>query len=162
MRNIQFLDTLIDYFSEKNKGVWHMIFAFRFFPWISVPKPLIIPLGPFQIFSKILGDIPKLMFIHGVNGIFSDRRCRWYRRKIYYFSSSVGHSDDNIFLFFFKAISLVSRTRTPWRWGAVKERRMLKGTKRWYLRPPMVSLEPPWKGASVDTSRILMRAPWGC
>ncbi len=30
----------------------------------------------------------------------------------------------------------VTRTRTPWRWGAAKDRRKLKGTNRWYLRPP--------------------------
>ncbi len=26
-------------------------------------------------------------------------------------------------------------TRTPWRWGAAKDRRKLKGTNRWYLLP---------------------------
>jgi hypothetical protein len=30
----------------------------------------------------------------------------------------------------------VSRTRTPWRWGAAKERRKLKGINRRSLRPP--------------------------
>jgi hypothetical protein len=29
----------------------------------------------------------------------------------------------------------VTRTRTPWRWGAAKERRKLKGINRRYLRP---------------------------
>ncbi len=63
----------------------------------------------------------------------------------------------------------MTRTRTPRRWGAAKDRRKLKGTNRWYLRPPksdtaadgiigtvmkscihlpMVSLEPLWKVAS--------------
>jgi hypothetical protein len=37
----------------------------------------------------------------------------------------------------------VTRTRTPWRWGAAKDRRKLKGINRRYLRPPLVSLEPP-------------------
>jgi hypothetical protein len=41
----------------------------------------------------------------------------------------------------------VTRTRTPWRTGAAKDRRKLKGINRRYLRPPkrppMVSLEPP-------------------
>ena len=37
----------------------------------------------------------------------------------------------------------VTRTRTPWRRGAAKDRRKLKGINRRYLRPPMVSLEPP-------------------
>ena len=30
----------------------------------------------------------------------------------------------------------VTRTRTPWRWGAAKERRKLKGINWRYLRPP--------------------------
>ncbi len=30
----------------------------------------------------------------------------------------------------------VTRTRTPWRWGAAKDRRKLKGINRQYLRPP--------------------------
>jgi hypothetical protein len=36
------------------------------------------------------------------------------------------------------AINLLSvtRTRTPWRWGAAKDRRKLKGINRRYLRPP--------------------------
>jgi hypothetical protein len=33
-------------------------------------------------------------------------------------------------------LSPVTRTRTPWRWGAVKERRKLKVINRRYLRPP--------------------------
>ncbi len=39
------------------KGQCHKIFNFWFFSWISSPKLLSIPLGPFQIFSKIRGDI---------------------------------------------------------------------------------------------------------
>ncbi len=58
------------------KGQCHEIFCFWFFSWISFPKPLIIPLGPFQIFKKIRGDIcssrlPPVSFWHrwhtGVN-----------------------------------------------------------------------------------------------
>ena len=33
-------------------------------------------------------------------------------------------------------LSPVTRTRTPWRWEAAKERRKLKGINRRYLRPP--------------------------
>jgi hypothetical protein len=33
-------------------------------------------------------------------------------------------------------LSPVTRTRTPWRWGPAKDRRMLKGINRRYLRPP--------------------------
>ncbi len=49
----------------------------------------------------------------------------------------------------------VTRPRTPLKWGV--DRRKLKGTNWWYLcrlsrtRPPMVSLEPPWKVASIGT-----------
>ncbi len=51
------------------KGVWHEIFDFRFFSWISVPQApkYSMPLEPFWIFSKIRGDIRELMFITGVN-----------------------------------------------------------------------------------------------
>jgi hypothetical protein len=30
----------------------------------------------------------------------------------------------------------ITRTRTPWRWGAAKDRRKLKGINQRYLRPP--------------------------
>ncbi len=46
-------------------------------------------------------------------------------------------------------LSPVTRTRTPWRWGAAKDRRKLKGINRRYLRPPKSAtaaddaLEPP-------------------
>ena len=33
-------------------------------------------------------------------------------------------------------LSPVTRTRTPWRWGAAKDGRKLKGINRRYLRPP--------------------------
>ncbi len=33
-------------------------------------------------------------------------------------------------------LSPVTRTRMPWRWGAAKDRRKLKGINRRYLRPP--------------------------
>jgi hypothetical protein len=33
-------------------------------------------------------------------------------------------------------LSPVTRTRTPWRWGAAKDRRKLKGINRRYLQPP--------------------------
>ncbi len=49
------------------KGVWHEILDFKFFSWICVPQAPSIPLEPFWFFSKIRGDIRKLMFITGVN-----------------------------------------------------------------------------------------------
>jgi hypothetical protein len=45
------------------KGQCHEIFCFWFFHESVSPKPLIIPLGPFRIFLKILGDVPLLSFI---------------------------------------------------------------------------------------------------
>ncbi len=41
------------------KGQCYEIFCFWFFSWISFPQALeyTVPLGPFRIFSKILGDI---------------------------------------------------------------------------------------------------------
>ena len=36
-------------------------------------------------------------------------------------------------------LSPVTGTRTPWRWGAAKDRRKLKGINRRYLRPPKLA-----------------------
>ncbi len=41
------------------KGAWHEIFDFRLFSWISFLRALSIQFGPFQIFTKIQGDIWK-------------------------------------------------------------------------------------------------------
>jgi hypothetical protein len=43
------------------KGVWHEIFDFRFFSWISSARApeYSIPWGSFRIFTKIRGDIQK-------------------------------------------------------------------------------------------------------
>jgi hypothetical protein len=74
------------------KGVWHEIFDFKFFSWISVPQAPKYSIGAFW---KIRGDIHKLMFIAGVNDtgdkLFSGvndtgeqfifPRCRWYRSE---------------------------------------------------------------------------------
>ncbi len=49
------------------KGVWHEIFDFKFFSWISVPQAPKYSIGAFLNFSKIRGDILELMFITGVN-----------------------------------------------------------------------------------------------
>jgi hypothetical protein len=38
--------------SGELKGHYHEIFDFRFSKWISFPKPLIIPLGPFLTLRK--------------------------------------------------------------------------------------------------------------
>jgi hypothetical protein len=45
---------------ETLKGVWHKIFNFRFFSWISVPQVF-----QWGRFSKICGEIREWMFITG-------------------------------------------------------------------------------------------------
>ncbi len=49
------------------KGQCHEIFCFWFFSWISFPHPQSIPLGPFQIFLKIRGDIRKSRCTTSIN-----------------------------------------------------------------------------------------------
>ncbi len=49
------------------KEVWHEIFDFKFFSWISVPQAPKYSIGAFLNFLKIRGDIRELMFITGVN-----------------------------------------------------------------------------------------------
>jgi hypothetical protein len=48
------------------KGQCHKIFDFCFFHESASPKPLSIPLGPFQFFSKIRGDIRSSRCTTGV------------------------------------------------------------------------------------------------
>jgi hypothetical protein len=48
------------------KGQCHEIFFFWFSSRISFPQALIIPLGPFRIFSKIREDIRSSRFAAGV------------------------------------------------------------------------------------------------
>ncbi len=43
------------------KGQCHEIFDFKFSTWISFPQPLIIPIGPFRIFSKL----PEIFTVQG-------------------------------------------------------------------------------------------------
>ncbi len=81
------------------KGVWHEIFDFKIFSWISIPQAPKYSIG-FLIFSNIRGDICKLMFITGVvetgdklfSGVsdtgvvdtgeqFIFPRCRWYHSE---------------------------------------------------------------------------------
>ncbi len=66
------------------KGQCHDIFCFRFFSWITSPKPLIITLGSFQIFSKIRGDICKSRCTTEVNAPVANLppvQCRRYQRN---------------------------------------------------------------------------------
>jgi hypothetical protein len=72
------------------------------------PRPPSIPLGPFEFFAKIRGDIRKCMLIAGDNDT----------------------GEQLLPLTTTLVINLlpVTRTRKPWRWGAAKDRRKLKGT----------------------------------
>jgi hypothetical protein len=94
------------------------------------------------------------MFITGVNdtGEKAVQRCQRHRRKIspcHGFSVIVGvvdtgdkfivdNGDQLSAVTTTPAINLspVTRTRKPWRWGAAKDRRKLKGINQRYLRPP--------------------------
>ncbi len=49
------------------KGQCHEIFSFWFYHESVYPQPQSIPLGPFQIFSKIRGDIRKSRCTTGIN-----------------------------------------------------------------------------------------------
>ena len=60
------------------KGQCHEIFASGFFLESVSPKPLIIPLGSFRIFSKIPGDIRSSRFATGVN----DTGSKWKKSSI--------------------------------------------------------------------------------
>jgi len=53
--------------SSALKGVWHEIFDFRFFSWISVPQAPKYSIGAILNFFKICGDIRELLFIPVVN-----------------------------------------------------------------------------------------------
>jgi hypothetical protein len=53
--------------AKRLKGQCHEIFDFWFFHESVSPKPVSIPLGSFQIFSKIRGDIRCSRFATGVN-----------------------------------------------------------------------------------------------
>jgi hypothetical protein len=61
---------------DRLKGQCHEIFASGFFLEPVSPKSLIIPLGPFRNFSKILGDIRSSRFATG-------QRHRWQMEKTF-------------------------------------------------------------------------------
>jgi hypothetical protein len=52
---------------HKLKGQCHKIVCFCFFHESVSPFPQCIPLGPFQIFSKILGEFRKSRCTTGIN-----------------------------------------------------------------------------------------------
>jgi hypothetical protein len=67
MEDNKFNTSLAVYLLVPLKGQCHEIFCFWFFSSISSPQPQIIPLGPFQIFSKIHGDIRSSRLTTGQN-----------------------------------------------------------------------------------------------
>ena len=100
------------------KGVWHEIFDFRFFSWISVPQA------------------PKYSIGATLNFFENSQR---YSRIIFQWSPVSLISVNNLSpVTTTPAINLLpdTRTRTPLRWGAAKKRRKLKGINRRFLRPP--------------------------
>ncbi len=63
---------------ENLKGQCHEIFASGSFHESVFPQPQSIPLRPFQIFSKIHGDIRSTRFATGVN----DTSGKWKKSSI--------------------------------------------------------------------------------
>ncbi len=66
------------------KGQYHEIFCFWFFHESVSPQPKSFPLGPFQIFSKMRGDICKSRCTTGTNDTnrkfcYQFRKSCWYR-----------------------------------------------------------------------------------
>ncbi len=61
------------------KGQCHEILCFWFFHESVSPKPLIIPWGPFRIFSKIHGDIHSSRFATGVVDRWCTLTCEYLR-----------------------------------------------------------------------------------
>jgi hypothetical protein len=57
------------------------IFASGFFLESVSPKPLILPLGPFRVFSKIHEDIRSSRFATGVNDTCGKKKEEIYKQK---------------------------------------------------------------------------------
>ncbi len=116
------------------KGVWHEIFDLRFFSWISVPQAHKYSIGAVLNFFENSRRYSRINVYH---------RCQRHRRLILatdFQWSPVSLTPLNSFspVTTTPVINLlpVTRTRTPWRWGAAKDRKKLKGINQRYLRPP--------------------------
>ncbi len=117
------------------------------------PGPQVFHWGCYE-FKKILGDIRELMFITGVNNtgekLFSGVNDTGKKiSPCHGFSVITGVIDtgDKFIIDTGDQLSAVTTTpainlspvtgtRMPWRWGAAKDRRKLKGINRRYFRPP--------------------------
>ncbi len=118
------------------KGSLTRDFRSQFFSHDSVPpRPASSPLGPFWIFSKIRGDIRELIFIIGVNDT-GEKLVSGVNDTGDKFIIDTGDQLSAVTTTPAINLSPVTRTRTPWRWGAAKDRRKLKGINRRHLRPP--------------------------
>ncbi len=76
--------------NDNLKGQCHEIFDFRFFHESLSPKPLSIPLGPFQIFLKILGDIHSSRCTTGVVDIGGKWKKSSIRKVLLFFLDTFG------------------------------------------------------------------------
>jgi hypothetical protein len=97
----QTVPTHVTWSSQKHvlglKGQCHKIFCLGFFRESSSPKPLKIILGPFQIFSKILGDIRKSSCTTGSTiPVANCQRCQRHRWQIIGIVSDCLHLQVNL------------------------------------------------------------------
>jgi hypothetical protein len=120
--------------SSMLKGVWHEIFDLSFFSWISVPQAHKYSTGAVLNFFENSRRYSRINVYHRCqrHRRKAAQRCQRHRRLIL------------VTVFQWSPVSLipginllpVSRTRTPWRWGAAKDRKKVKGINRRYPRPP--------------------------
>ncbi len=124
------------------KGVWHEIFDFRFFHLSLSPGPPSIPLGPFEFFRKFAEIFENAISCSPVSTTLAinlspvsmtppNNPCHGFSVIPVSLIPAINFSPVTMAT----NLSLVTRTRMPWRWGAAKDRRKLKGKNRWYLRP---------------------------
>ncbi len=146
------------------------------------PGPQAFHRGRFEFFSKICWDIRELMFAKSCSAVSTTPAknlssvsftpaispCHWFSVIAGVVDTGdkfiVDTGDQLSAVTMTPAINLspVTRKRTPWRWGAAKDRRKLKGDisgLRSRPRPPMMSLEPQWKVASIHTHISWSEAP---
>ncbi len=105
------------------KGVWHEIFDLRFFSWIIVTWAPEYSIGAVSNFFKNSRRYSQMNVYHQCQ-----RHWQWQRHRWTIIAGDNDTGEQNLLP--------VTRTRMPWRWGAAKDRRKLKGINRWYLRPP--------------------------
>ncbi len=113
------------------------------------PGPLSIPLGPFQFFSKIHRDFREWMFISGVNGTGDKWEKCWATHLFHILLRaylSALYTCRLNFCFFF-----IYRSRQASFVKTISNQNGDISSPRSRTRPPIVSFEPPWKDAPIDT-----------